>query len=168
MIGRSCLQLEHFREIFSINLEWSQVDMVAGIAWIHPDQSKSGNAIPVPLNSDAREIIRGQIGKHERLVFAGWRGISQNVWKGALKRAGIERLRWHDLRHTWASWHVQSGTDLNGLLELGGWSCIEMVRKYAHLGQRHLVEHAERVAVLGTKLAQRASPSLAAERDKVG
>ena len=69
-----------------INLEWSQVDMVAGIAWIHPDQSKSGNAIPVPLNSDAREIIRGQIGKHERLVFAGWRGISQDVWKGALKR----------------------------------------------------------------------------------
>jgi hypothetical protein len=43
-----------------ISLEWSQVGMVAGIAWIHPDQSKSGNAIPVPLNSDAREIIRGQ------------------------------------------------------------------------------------------------------------
>ncbi len=151
-----------------ISLEWSQVDMIAGRAWMHADQSKSGNAIPVPFNSDAREIIREQIGKHERLVFAGWKGISQDVWKGALKRAGIERFRWHDLRHTWASWHMQSGTDLNALLELGGWSCIEMVRKCAHLGQQHLLDHAERIAGLGTKLAQSPVTSLAAKREEVG
>ncbi len=45
----------------------------------------------------------------------------------ALRRAEIENFRWHDLRHTWASWHVQNGTSLQELQQLGGWSSFEMV-----------------------------------------
>ena len=61
------------------------------------------------------------------------------AWKKALERAGIERtFRWHDLRHTWASWHVQSGTPLQELMELGGWASFEMVLRYAHLAADHL------------------------------
>ena len=46
----------------------------------------------------------------------------------------LPRLRLHDLRHTWASWHVQGGTPLFVLQEMGGWASAEMVRRYAHLG----------------------------------
>jgi integrase len=67
------------------------------------------------------------------------------AWKKALKRAGIEDFRWHDLRHTWASWHVQSGTPLHVLQELSGWTSFEMVRKYAHLAPEHLAAHAARI-----------------------
>lgn len=63
-----------------------------------------------------------------------------------LERAGIEDFRWHDLRHTWASWHVQNGTPLYVLPELWGWESPEMVRKYAHLSCEHLAPYAERLS----------------------
>lgn len=59
--------------------------------------------------------------------------VNAKAWRAALKRVGIQNFRWHDLRHTWTSWHVQAGTPLHVLHELGAWECVEMVRKYAHL-----------------------------------
>ncbi len=72
--------------------------------------------------------------------------VNTAAWKKALHRAGIEDFRWHDLRHTWASWHVQAGTPLNVLQEMGGWESAEMVRRYAHLAADHLAQYAERLA----------------------
>ncbi len=65
-------------------------------------------------------------------------GAAAAAWYKAMKRAGIENFRWHDLRHTWASWHVQSGTPLHVLQELGGWASYAMVQRYAHLAADHL------------------------------
>ena len=70
------------------------------------------------------------------------------AWNKALKRAGIEDFKWHDLRHTWASWHVQAGTPLHVLQELGGWESAEMVRRYAHLSSEHLAEYVDRLSGL--------------------
>ncbi len=71
--------------------------------------------------------------------------VSTKAWYAALERAGIEDFRWHDLRHTWASWHVQNGTPLFALQELGGWEVAEMVRRYAHLAADHLAPYADRL-----------------------
>jgi integrase len=95
-------------------LEWSQVDLARRTAWIHPDQAKARKAIAVPLSAAAVVLIREQIGKHSTHVFS-FRGkpvrqVNTRAWRLALKRVGIENFRWHDLRHTWASWHVQAGT----------------------------------------------------------
>ncbi|ACQ97580.1 site-specific recombinase, phage integrase family [Burkholderia pseudomallei] len=54
----------------------------------------------------------------------------------------------HDLRHTWANWHVQHDTPLMVLKELGGWETIAMVQKYAHLAPSHLAQHADTVKFL--------------------
>jgi len=43
---------------------------------------------------------------------------------------------------------VQAGTPLHVLQELGGWECVEMVRKYAHLSSEHLVEYVDRLSRL--------------------
>lgn len=141
-------------------LEWSQIDMQRHVAWIHPDQAKARKAIGVPLNSDALTIIRKQVGQHDRFVFV-YKGrmikqVNTKAWRNALKKANIENFRWHDLRHTWASWHVQSGTPLNVLQELGGWSCSEMVQRYAHLSSEHLLPHAENIVskTTDTKMTQ--------------
>ena len=68
-----------------------------------------------------------------------------SAWKRALRRAGIENFRFHDLRHTWASWHVMNGTSLQELMELGGWKSYEMVLRYAHLAPEHLAGAASRI-----------------------
>jgi integrase len=91
--------------------------------------------------------------------------VSTKAWYAALERAGVEDFRWHDLRHTWASWHVQNGTPLYALQEMGGWSSAEMVRRYAHLAADHLAPFAERlcalravdVEIVGTKKSQSAN-----------
>ena len=135
-------------------LLWSQVDLGRRCAWVHPDQAKARKAIAVPLSNAAVEVVRGQIGKNLTHVFS-YRGNpivapNNSAWEKALKRAGIENFRWHDLRHTWASWHVQAGTPLHVLQELGGWESVEMVRRYAHLSSEHLANYVDRLSGLRT------------------
>ena len=74
------------------------------------------------------------------MLHLGGKRIQQSstAWDKAKQRAGIEDFRFHDLRHTWASWHVQSGTSLPELMELGGWKSYEMVLRYAHLAPEKL------------------------------
>lgn len=136
-------------------LRWDQVDLDRAMAWIHADEAKSGKAIAVPLNADAMEVLRHQRGQHAEYVFVfrdhPVERTTTKAWHLALRRAGIEDFRWHDLRHTWASWHVQRGTSLYELKELGGWSTLEMVQRYAHLAAEHLASAAANIE--GTKLA---------------
>lgn len=139
------------RQANILGLEWSQVDLVKRRAWIHPDQAKARKPIGVPLNTEAVDVIRRQLGKHTTFVFTRkgdpipkW-DVAQ--WGRAVAAAGLEHFRFHDVRHTWASWHVQNGTPLNRLMELGGWSKYEMVLRYAHLAPDHLAQHAEAVTI---------------------
>jgi integrase len=101
-------------------------------------------------------VIREQIRKHSTHAFSykgkPVRQVNTKAWRQALKRVGIEDFRWHDLRHTWASWHVQASTPLPVLQELGGWQVLEMVLKYAHLASDHLAPYVDRVS--GLRLVQ--------------
>jgi len=163
------------RESNVTGLEWSQVDLERRVAWIHPDQAKARKAISVPLNVDAVVVLRRQLGKHPVRMFThkGKPVAKANTkaWRKALDRAGIRPFddglpetdakkryptrqpdeykypdfRWHDLRHTWASWHVQVGTPLHALQELGGWASPEMVQRYAHLSAAHLEDYANNI-----------------------
>jgi len=145
------------REANVVGLEWSQIDMQRKCAWIHPEQAKAKKAIAVPLNDESLAVIRVQMGKHPQFVFT-YEGepvtrANNHAWRKALKRAGISDFRWHDLRHTWASWHIQNGTPLHVLQELGGWADSSMVLKYAHLSSAHLHAYAGNAKVV-TNLLQ--------------
>ncbi len=137
------------RQFNVLNLQWPEVDLVRKHAFVHPDEAKAEKAIPIPLNSQAMAILKNQIGKHEQYVFT-YRGkpigqCNTKAWRNALVRAKITNFRWHDLRHTWASWHVQNGTSLQELQQLGAWSTFDTVLRYAHLSSNHLQDAAERV-----------------------
>ena len=93
--------------------------------------------------------MQRKLGKHPTNVFA-YLGISLKVantraWGLALKRAGITDFRWHDLRHTWATWQRQAGTPTHELQRLGGWRTGAMVERYAHLAPDHLAIAAGRL-----------------------
>ncbi len=138
-------------------LEWSQIDLDRSIAWIHPDQAKAKKAIAVPLNDDALNVIKPLQGIDDKFVFTYngkpvWQ-VNTRSWRKAVARAGLKDFRWHDLRHTWASWHVQAGTPQGVLQELGGWESSEMVRRYAHLDARSLAQYAGGISLNGTNLA---------------
>lgn len=138
------------RESNVTQIEWSQVDLNRKCAWIHADQAKAKKAIPVPLNARAMDVLKSQLGKDAQYVFTYKNKpvakANNHAWRKALKRVGIEDFRWHDLRHTWATWHVQKGTPLNVLQELGGWSDIRMVQRYAHLSSDRFAHFAEMIA----------------------
>ena len=150
------------RESNVTSLEWSRVDIDRRVMWIDSYQSKNGHSFHIPLSTEAVLVLRRQQGKHPRWVFpyCGKQVKKGNTkaFKAALKTAGIASFRWHDLRHTWASWHVQNGTPLPVLQQLGGWKTLEMVMQYAHLGASHLAEFADNVPrlklVAGKKLAE--------------
>lgn len=137
------------RENNVLNLEWSQVDLRRRVAWIHGDQAKAGQPIGVPLNDAAMAVVDSRRGIDDRLVFGNpdypLYKASNRAWYNALRDSGLVGFRWHDLRHTWASWAVMNGVSLMELKELGGWKTLQMVTRYAHLATEHLAGAAAKV-----------------------
>lgn len=129
-------------------LEWNRVDLTRRTAWIN--QTKNGTPRGVPLNQDALAVLEAQYGLHAQYCFA-YRGkrvtpdLTTGVWHVALREAGLEDFRFHDLRHTWASWHRQAGTSCDELRELGGWKSRVMVDRYAKYATEHLAVAAARI-----------------------
>lgn len=137
------------RESELFGLAPAQIDLAQCNAWITHEGAKSKRARAVPLNADAVGVLERRVATARHLVFTRGEGLSARIqqidkrdFERACRAVGIEDFHWHDLRHTWASWHVQRGTPLMVLKELGGWETIEMVQKYAHLAPSHLAEHA--------------------------
>ena len=132
-----------------VNLEWSQVNLDLKHAWVKGSQSKNGKPISIPLNEIALAVLSSQKGKHSIRVFTyrgkPFKAANTKAWTEALKRAGIENFRWHDLRHTWATWQRQAGTPTHELQRLGGWKTASMVERYAHLAPDHLANAASRL-----------------------
>lgn len=137
------------RENNVLGLEWSQVDLRRRVAWIYGDQAKGGSPIGVPLNDGAMAILEARKGIDKVLVFGNPDYVlykaSNRAWYQALRDAKLVGFRWHDLRHTWASWAVMSGVRLEELQQLGGWKTLAMVTRYAHLASEHLAGAAAKV-----------------------
>lgn len=130
-------------------LEWARVDLMRATAFIPATQAKGKRSIVVPLNADALAVLERWKGKHDRYVFvfrkrAPIKQVSTRKWRNACKAVGLDGFRFHDLRHTWASWQVQAETPLSHLQELGGWASFSMVQRYAHLSPGHLKQYADR------------------------
>lgn len=135
------------------HLRWSQVDLKRQHVHVRSRETKAGRGLAVPLNADALAVLEEQAAAekpHEVWVFP-YRGepvfqVATKAWREAVKAIKRPGLRFHDLRHTWASWHVQAGTPLHALQALGGWASPTLVARYGHHDARSLAHYAQAVA----------------------
>jgi integrase len=123
-----------------LNLTWADVDRARG--GILLEKTKSGRRREVPLGERAYAVLerRSVSGTPVRLVFGSrsW-DCFRKGWEAAVGAATLDApLRFHDLRHTLASWAVQRGVTLPELKDLLGHSTLTMVLRYAHLAPENL------------------------------
>jgi len=123
-----------------LKLRWRDIDLANG--YIHIEKAKGGKRRDIPLNSELTKLLRFSIKKpNTEYVFCDgdgkpFRNINRS-WKTAKRRAGIKNFRFHDLRHTYASYLRMAGVDLHTIGELLGHSSADMTKRYAHLSPKH-------------------------------
>jgi site-specific recombinase XerD len=136
-----------------LNLRWQDITAGAdGRILITVRKSKNHDSRHIPVNPILREALgfhrnscrtpKGE-GTVSEFVFCradgeGLRSV-RNGYEAAVKRAGIgKHIRFHDLRHTFASWLVMKGIDLRTVAQLMGHRDIRVTMRYAHLAPAHL------------------------------
>ena len=101
--------------------------------------SKTSTLQMVPLHPKVLEIAK-------RLPLPITEDGVRNSWQAAREALGMEAVRWHDLRHSCASWLVQAGVPLHTVAEILGHTSTAMTRRYAHLAPEHLADAMAKLA----------------------
>ncbi len=151
-----CALLSGMRRGEILSLKWSQIRN----GFIYLQETKTNESREIPINDDLiqmfKEIRREQQFKSE-FVFTYVAGSDKvlhgkrsdcdkepkrlvqvrTAFKSAVRRAGIEDFRFHDLRHTFASHLIMNGASLKSVQELLGHKTMDMTMRYSHLSQEH-------------------------------
>jgi len=130
----------------ALRREWLSGDLLV----IPGAHTKSGRMLPLPLAPEALRIAHRQPQRPHLFTRPNGQGLPKmhwKTWQRVRALSGIEDFRWHDLRHTWASWAVMNGVTLYELQQLGDWSTPAMVQRYAHLSPEYLRGAASKLGV---------------------
>ena len=124
-----------------LRLRWRDIDLQRGVAVLH--ETKNGERRTLVLAGQVLAVLR-ELSTLRRIdtdeVFAGARGpatFPQRAWKDALTTAAVADFRFHDLRHTFASYLAMNGATLPELAAALGHKTLAMVQRYAHLSPQH-------------------------------
>jgi integrase len=121
----------------ALELTWERVERSRGIILI--EETKNDKPREVTLNGRADAVLLRRSPKDEGLVFGATSfDHFRSAWETSVRRAKLKNVRFHDLRHTFASWCVQRGATLQEVKDLLGHSSLAMTLRYAHLAPEHL------------------------------
>ena len=125
-----------------LNLTWADVDLKRKVSVLHQTKNDERRALPLAglalvcvqdlaefRRIDTRLLFPDKSGKKPILIRA--------PWQKALKEAEIEDFRFHDLRHSAASYLAMSGASLAEIAEVLGHKTLQMVKRYSHLSEQH-------------------------------
>lgn len=137
-----------FSEI--LYLKWENVDFKRKMFYFMDTKNKDHRA--VPISSKAYDLLK-QHAKVRKIntsyVFARPDGKKPMdlrwQWEEVIKKANLTDFRFHDLRHTAASYLAMNGATLVEISEILGHKTMQMVKRYSHLTQKHTAEVLERM-----------------------
>jgi integrase len=124
------------------HIKWKDIDLDSGLIVIPNTKNGEPKALPItPQVREALEAYKSEITHHHTYVWRG-RGDTplhiEKAWRRARKKAGLEGVRFHDLRHTAASYAAMKGVPLRDIQALLGHKTLAMTQRYAHLSSAHL------------------------------
>ncbi len=134
-----------------LGLHWGQIDFTRRVATL--EETKNGERRVLPLADHALELLkeRAKVRRIDTdLVFPGRINPRKPLdlrspFETALKRAKIDDFRWHDLRHSAASYLAMNGASLAEIVEVLGHKTLAMVKRYSHLSEAHTAGVVERM-----------------------
>jgi integrase len=142
-----------------LGLSWERVDFARGVLQL--EHTKSGRRREVPMNRAVYDALDGLPGpKAEGFVFRkrdgrAW-GNVRTAFEDACREAKVDNFRFHDLRHTCASWLVMKGRSLKEVQEILGHREFTMTLRYAHLSPDRLRDAVASLEGFSTRSAQSA------------
>ncbi len=133
-----------------LNLKWKDIELNRDLLTFH--ETKNGERRSMPLKGYALSLVKehGKIRDLKCDYLFPSKGSCQPIdirtaWETALKKAKIENFRFHDLRHSAASYLAMNGASLAEIAEVLGHKTLQMVKRYAHLSEAHTATVVEKM-----------------------
>ncbi len=142
------------RQAEIMSLRWGQIDFTRQVITL--SKTKNGDTRSIPLVGEAFALLQGRAMVRNLIddrIFPP-KAIAKKAeyinldkpWRTALKAASITDFHWHDLRHTAASYLAMSGVSLVEIAKVLGHRTMQMVSRYSHLSDGHIVATGEKLA----------------------
>jgi integrase len=135
-------------------LRWPQIDLTRRLITL--PKTKNGDARALPIVGEALELLKERdkvrsisdnrlFPPTKRAKKAEYMDL-RDPWETALTEAKIADFHWHDLRHTAASAMAMSGVSLVEIAKILGHRTMQMVARYSHLSEGHILQTGEKLA----------------------
>lgn len=129
-----------------LNLRWDDIDLKNQFFLL--DLTKNGARKDIPFNDTIKQVLSEQLSKRRLdIPYVFYNEETNNKFvdikkpfRNALRRAKINDFKFHDLRHTFASYLVMNGADSFTVKELLGHKTLRMTERYTHLANGHKVK----------------------------
>jgi integrase len=134
-----------------INLRWGDIDWQRRVITLHDTKNKERRLLPLAHyalqlmeeHNKVRNIVSDLVFPSPSQPLKPW--DSRSAWLFALKKAGIRDFRFHDLRHSCASYLAMNGASIAEIAEVLGHKTLRMVKRYAHLSEAHTAKVVQRM-----------------------
>ena len=142
-----------------LNLAWDRVDLFRKTVTILEQKNKGKDTLP--LNNKAMDVLKARARvRHIKTNYVFYNGNGNRIearnllraFYPAIKKGALKALRFHDLRHTFATRLVQAGVDLYTVQKLGRWKTTSMINRYAHHYSESLRPGVERLDKVEDKI----------------